>query len=158
VITGTMASEEASNSIRTLVLDVNNNDFNYIDHKSVEWLVVDDVLYTNDPSKVSNATQELQVGDWLSQPAIHHLVDISKDRVVLKNESADATIAISLESLTANDLRVTGQPRRKKLLTFLDKLADSPKDLVFEELNVNKSFSPSNDAHAIDYEKFVRNF
>ena len=132
-----MASEEASNSIRTLVLDVNNNDFNYIDHKSVEWLVVDDVLYTNDPSKVSNATQELQVGDWLSQPAIHHLVDISKDRVVLKNESADATIAISLESLTANDLRVTGQPRRKKLLTFLDKLADSPEDLVFEQLNVN---------------------
>ena len=56
VITGTMASEEASNSIRTLVLDVNNNDFNYVDHKSVEWLVVDDVLYTNDPSKVSNAT------------------------------------------------------------------------------------------------------
>ena len=76
----------------------------------------------------------------------------------MKSESADAPVAINLESLTANDLRVTGQPRRKKLLTFLDKLADSPKNLVIKQLNVNKSFSHSNDVHEIDYEKFVRNF
>ena len=103
-----MASEEASNSIQTLVLDVNSDDFHYVDHKSVEWLVVEDVLYTKDASKVANAVQELQVGDWLSQPATLHLVDISKGQAILKSESADAPVVISLDSLTANDLRVTG--------------------------------------------------